>query len=144
MISLSVPLKPSTTLTVTLCVAHLATIGLWWQLSISADFKLIGTLLFLVSMALYCRHHALLAAPNSIVTFELSDTMECKFETKNSKHITCEILGSTFVAPYLVVLNLKPLNNCSSRSIIILADAIDTERFRQLRILLRWKWKAAN
>ncbi len=144
MISLTVPLKPSITLTVILCIAHLATIGLWWQLSIPADFKLIGTLLFLVSLVLYCRHHALLASPKSIVTFELNDAMECTLEAKNGERITCEILGSTFVSPYLVVLNLKPLNNCSSRSIIILADTIDMNVFRQLRILLRWKWKAAN
>ncbi len=144
MISLSVPLKPSTTLTVILCVAHFATIGLWWQLSIPADFKLIGTLLFLVSLVLYCRHHALLASPKSIVAFKLNDAMECTLETKNGKRITCEILGSTFVAPYLVVLNLKPLNGRSSRSVTILADTIDAGLFRQLRILLRWKWKAAN
>ena len=144
MISLSVPLRPSTLLTIILCVAHFATIALWWQLSIPADFKLIGTLLFIVSLVLHCRHHALLAAPKSIVAFELNDAMECTLETKNGKHITCEILGSTFVAPYLVVLNLKPLNSCSARSIVILADTIDVELFRQLRILLRWKWQTTK
>ena len=144
MIALSIKLKPSIYLTAILTVAHFGTIGLWWQLSISTDFKLIGTLLLLISLILYCRHHALLVSPKSIVALELNDTMECTLETKTGKHVTCEILGNTFVAPYLVVLNLKPLNGSSARSVIILADAIDVELFRQLRVVLRWKWKAAK
>ena len=144
MIALSTRLKPSIYLAIILSVAHLGTIILWWQISISTDFKLIGTLLLLISLILYCRHHALLISSKSIVALELNDAMECTLETKKGEHVTCEILGNTFVAPYLVVLNLKPLNGCSARSVIILGDAIDVELFRQLRVLLRWKWKAAK
>lgn len=144
MIALSIKLKPSIYLTAILTVAHLGAIGFWWQLTFPTAFKLIGTLFLLISWMLYCRHHALLTAPKSVVVFEINDTMECTLETKMGKHVTCEILGNTFVAPYLVVLNLKPLNGCSACSVIILADAIDVELFRQLRVLLRWKWKAAK
>ncbi len=143
MIALSVPLKPSKTLTIILCAAHFGTIILWWQLSISVDFKLLGTAIFLISWILYVRHHALLISPKSIIAFELNNAMECTLKTRQGKHITCAILGSTFVSPYLVVLNLKPLKG-SVQSVTILADAIDAELFRQLRVLLRWKWKAAN
>ena len=61
--------------------------------------------------------------------------------------ITCTLLGSSFVEPYLTVLELKPLEplkswrRFSSRSVVILPDGIDAEGFRQLRVLLRWKWK---
>ena len=144
MIALSVKLKPSIHLTVILCIAHFMTISVWWQLTLPTDFKLIGSVILLVSLILYCRHHALLTSAKSIVALELNDAMECTLETRQGKHITCEILGSTFVAPYLVVLNLKSPNDASTRSVIILADAIDAELFRQLRVLLRWKWKAAN
>jgi toxin CptA len=69
------------------------------------------------------------------------------------------ILGSSFVAPYLTVLELRPLEPSAGssgtgirewwrkrwkhrpRSVVILPDAIDAEAFRQLRVLLRWKWK---
>lgn len=144
MIFLSVKLKPSPFLTTLLCAAHLATIAIWWQLTLAMDFKLIGTVIFLISLMLYCRHYALLTSPRSIVAFELNDAMECTIETRLGKRITCAILGSTFVSPYLVVLNLKPLNGTSARSVTILADAIDAEVFRQLRILLRWKWQAES
>jgi toxin CptA len=56
-------------------------------------------------------------------------------------------LGSSFVAPYLTVLELKPLGagglwqRFRTRSVVILPDGIDAEEFRQLRVLLRWKWK---
>ena len=144
MIALTVKLKPSTYLTTLLCIAHFVTIAVWWQLALPTDFKLIGSAILLISLLLYCRHHALLASAKSIVALELNDAMECIIETRQGKHITCKILGNTFVAPYLVVLNLKPLNNRSVRSVIILADAIDAGIFRQLRILLRWKWQAES
>lgn len=144
MIALSVKLKPSTDLTTILCIAHFVTIAVWWQLTLPTDFKLIGSAILLASLMLYCRHHALLASAKSIVALELNDAMECTLETRDGRHITCKILGSTFVAPYLVVLNLKPLNDASARSVIILADAIDAGVFRQLRILLRWKWQAES
>lgn len=64
--------------------------------------------------------------------------------------MACALLGSSFVAPYLTVLELKPLGfqklwqRFSPRSVVILPDGIDKEEFRQLRVLLRWKWKDAR
>lgn len=144
MISLSVQLKPSKYLATILSIAHLATIGVWWQLTIPTEFKLIGSFVLLFSLTLYCRHHAFLTSAKSFVAFELNETMECSLKTRSGQLIKCALLGSSFVAPYLVVLNLKSQHGASIHSIIILADAIDAEEFRQLRVLLRWKWKAAN
>jgi toxin CptA len=162
-----VRLKPSNRLAIILGVAHFAAIGLLWPLSLPIAAKLAGSVVMLTSLILYLRHHVMRRSPQSVLGFELSHDMTCLLETKEGS-IACTILGSTFVAPYLAVLELKPVESQKEstgssgggqkgprewsgwwrnrwkhapRSLAILPDAIDTETFRQLRVLLRWKWK---
>jgi toxin CptA len=161
---LTVRLKPSVRLAIILCVAHFAAIGLMWPLSMPIAAKLAGSALLASSLILYLRHHVAKRSPRSVLGFELTDDMTCILETKEGS-IACAILGSTFVAPYLTVLELKPMESQEEStgssvtkltgwrgwrryrrkhaplSLVILPDAIDTETFRQLRVLLRWKWK---
>lgn len=163
---LAVRLKPSVLLAIILGVAHFAAIGLLWPLSLPVAGKLAGSAILVSSLILYLRHHVARRSPRSVLGFELTDDMTCILETKEG-NIACAILGSTFVAPYLTVLELKPPESqeCTGssgagqkgsrgwrgwwrnrwkhapRSLVILPDAIDAETFRQLRVLLRWKWK---
>jgi toxin CptA len=161
---LAVRLKPSIRLAIILGMAHFTVIGLLWPLTLPVSVRLAGSVILLASLILYLRHHVMLRSPRSVFGFELSDDMACTLETKEGK-IACTILGSTFVAPYLTVLELKPVElreermgssisgsrgwrdwwrnrkKHAPRSLVILPDAIDTEIFRQLRVLLRWKWK---
>ena len=145
-ISMAIPLltarlEPSVRLAVVLSFAHFAAIGMLWPLALPMAVKLMGTILFVVSLIFYLRSYALLRSPRSIVAFELSEEMACTLETQRGEHITCTLLGSSFVAPYLTVLNLKPSGGFFTRSVVILADGMDAEQFRQLRVLLRWKWR---
>ena len=140
-----------------LSFAHFAAIGLLWPLILPASAKLAGSAMLVVSLVFYLRRYALLRSPGSVMSIELSEEMICTLETRRGDRIVCTLLGSSFVAPYLTLLELKPLKHQESmklpshsgrprrwllaRSIVILPDAIDTEQFRQLRVLLRWKWK---
>lgn len=139
--SLVIRLKPSVRLAVILSFAHFAAIGMLWPLALPMAVKLIGTIIFAISLFYYLQYYALLRSPGSIVTFDLSEEMACTLETRRGDRIVCTLLGSSFVAPYLTVLNLKPSDRFFTRSVVILADGIDAEQFRQLRVLLRWKWK---
>lgn len=144
---LAIRLNGSVRLALMLGFAHLATVGLLWPLALPMEAKLAGTALLLVSAVIYLRHYALLTSPGSVTGFELSDKMTCTVETRRGERIACALLGSSFVAPYLTVLELKPLEPVKSRrrsfarSVVILPDGIDAETFRQLRVLLKWKWK---
>lgn len=106
--------------------------------------KLLGVVLLVASFIYYVRHYALLKSSGSVVALELSETMRCLLKTRNGQYIPCVILGSTFVAPYLTVLNLRPEKKFFDYSVVIFPDSIDGEKFRQLRVLLRWKWKSSN
>lgn len=147
---LIIRLKRSRRLTATLGLAHSSAIGLLWPLMLPVAVKLMGTIILTVSLVFYLRHYALLRSPGSVVSLELSEEMAGTLETRGGERIRCTLLGSSFVAPYLTVLDWKPLEpqvslmpwrKLSARSVVILPDGIDAEEFRQLRVLLRWKWK---
>ncbi len=138
---LTVHLQPSKRLAAILGVAHLLVMGLLWPIALPILIKFVIFILLVISLLFTVRQYALLNTRRAIVAFELSNKMFCKFETRHGQSIICHILGSTFVSPYLVVLNLKPPDHFLTRSVVILQDSIDTELFRQLRVLLRWKWK---
>ncbi|MBL0010540.1 MAG: hypothetical protein IPP22_05050 [Nitrosomonas sp.] len=139
---LSIHRKPSYLLATILTLAHLVTAGLLWFLEITLGIKTVVAFALAFSLIYYLRKDALLAADNAVKFFELSDDMQCRLTTCAGESMTCSILGSsTFVAPYLTVLNIKPMGKFFTRSIVILPDGIDAEEFRQLRVWLRWKWK---
>lgn len=158
---LIVRLKPSMRLAMTLSLAHFSAIGLLWPLTLPAIAQLAGSAILALSLVFHLRRYALLSSPASVRGLELSDEMICTLELGRGERITCTLLGSSFVAPYLTVLELKPLRILESgksmqsltpvsrsplrifsgRSVTILPDGIDAEEFRQLRVLLRWKWK---
>ena len=149
---LVVHLKPSRTLGVVIGFAHFMAIVLLWPLMMPPSVKLTGSALLVISLVFYLRRYALLRSPDSVSSLEVTDEMVCTLNTRKGGQIACALLGSSFVAPYLTVLDLNPLKidktdasprqlSRYSRSIVILPDGINPEEFRQLRVLLRWKWR---
>jgi toxin CptA len=153
---LVVRFRPSIRLAAMLSFAHASATGLLWPLILPAAAKLAGSAILAASLVFYLKRNALLRSPDSVIGLELSHKMACTLETQNGERIMCAVLGSSFVAPYLTVLELQPLKldayagspanqkpwrKCFSRSVVILPDGVDPEEFRQLRVLLRWKWK---
>ncbi|WP_292993352.1 protein YgfX [Nitrosomonas sp.] len=133
--------KHSYQLAIILSLAHLATAGLLWLLELPLGIKAIAAVALVFSLIYYLRQDALLTASDAVVVLVLSDEMQCILTTRSDELIVCSILGSTFVAPYLTVLNLQPVGKFFTCSVVILPDGIDAEEFRQLRVWLRWKWK---
>lgn len=141
MFPLNVHLKPSRQLTILLIVAHCAAALLVWPLSAPASIKGVILLLLVVSVFFYVRQDGLLNLAYSIVRLEISENMCCIFQTVDGRRVDCTILGTTFVSPYLTVILLQPEKGNFKRCMVIFPDAIDVETFRQLRVVLRWKWK---
>ncbi len=133
--------QPSHLLAILLILTHFAAAGLLWPLTLSLGIKVAIVAILMMSLIYYLRQDALLTANTAVLAFVLSDEMQCTLTTRAGKRIACDILSSTFVAPYLTVLNLKPVGKLLMRSVVILPDSIDAEEFRQLRVWLRWKWK---
>ena len=141
---LSIHRKPSYRLATILSLAHLIAASLLWPLVLPLGIRAIVVVALVISLIYYLRQDVLLTANNAVVAFELSDEMQCMLTTRSGKSMACSILSSTFVAPYLMVLDLKPAGKFFTRSVVILPDGIDAEEFRQLRVWLRWKWRNGN
>lgn len=138
---LSIQRTPSLRLAALLSLAHSTVAGLLWPLALPWGIKAMIMVALAISLVHYLRQDALLSADNAVIAFVLSDEMHCTVTIRSGESMTCNILGNTFVAPYLTVLSLKPAGEFFMRSVVILPDGIDAEAFRQLRVWLRWKWK---
>lgn len=54
------------------------------------------------------------------------------------------VLGSSMVTPFLCVINILPTGQRVARSVIVLADAMDAETYRRLRVQLRWEGQSGS
>ncbi len=131
-----ISLKPSISLAAILATAHLGAIFLVFVLPISVRLPLVMLLAF--SMAYSILRYALIKLPESIVSLKLEEK-SCTYSMRGGSEKNCAFHGSTYVSPYLTVLNLKEEGRRLMKSVVILPDAIDREEFRQLRVWLRWK-----
>jgi len=137
---LFIHLQPSYRLVTILSLAHLITAGFLWPLALPLEVKVIIVVLLIISLLYYLRKDALLSANDAVIALQLKEDMCCIVTTRSGQSITCSILGSTFVAPYLTVMNLQPAGKFFMRSVVILPDSIKVHEFRRLRVWLRWKW----
>ncbi|MBA2352152.1 MAG: hypothetical protein M3R15_16195 [Acidobacteriota bacterium] len=137
------PFKPSRKLACLLIAAHLAALVLLW-LAAPGVIAAPITPVIIASAFVTVRQSALHAASRAIVALELDDDCLCAVQFKNGEWREALVLGTSFVAPYLTIVNLKIEGNRFAKHVVILPDAVDAELFRQLRVLLRWKWRDAR
>jgi toxin CptA len=109
----------------------LVSLPLW--LKAAAIAALVASLVFSV------RQTALLRSSDAVVVIEIASDDTVSVQTRGGLWLGCEVLGSTYVASFLTVLNLRELENNVVRHVIILPDSVDAEDFRRLRVWLRWK-----
>lgn len=80
---------------------------------------------------------------HSLIALRLDADGGCKFQTRTGTWHEAALLGSSFVAPHLTVLNLKPAGGRLVKHLVILPDAVDAEEFRRLRVWLEWRCSSA-
>jgi toxin CptA len=136
---LSLSLRPSYYLATAFVLAHVlagaaiagigppfpVTIGSWFAIAANCGF------------AVY--RFALLRSARSIVGFELREKGEATFVERGGRAHEGHVSGSSFVAPYLTVLNFRANEGRAVRHALILPDSLDPDEFRRLRVRLRWE-----
>jgi toxin CptA len=138
-----ISLSPSRRLALLLCLAHGGAAGAALAAVALPLWLRVLLLLFIggsCGMALY--GPALMRGKSSIVALELGDDARVAFQTRNGDWREGRVLGSSFVAPYLTVLNIRTEESPFARHVVILKDSIDAEAFRELRVRLRWQGRA--
>ena len=133
-------LRPSRYLTAILIVAHGAALAALLPLALPAWSKAALAFLVLFSLVYHLRRDAWLSAPSSGTTLVLQND-RVVLGTRGCEQITGQVLCDSLVTPFITVLNILPQGARLARSVVILADSLDAESFRQLRVWLRWGGK---
>lgn len=136
--TLHLTLGPSQRLTVLLALAHGCAAVALWLVALPLAVTLPATLALAGNLAWTLRRDALRHSPNALVALTLYPDCRCQFTTRAGVTQEATLLGSSFVAPYLTVLNLHPEGRRLARHAVILGDAVDAEAFRKLRVKLKW------
>lgn len=139
-----ISLGTSRVLTLTLIFAHLSALVLLWLTDIPWWLKGAVVPLFLGSLVLSLRGHAWRANHYAVIALELDDDCHGVFLLRSGQEVEGRLLESSFVAPWLTVINLRPEESWRVRHAVILPDAIEKEAFRRLRVQLRWKCAQAK
>jgi len=108
-----------------------------FTLPIVAFAKIALAVLLVFSLAYYLRRDALLSLPSSHVAIRL-DGDHVVLTSLSGSQLSGQILRDSVVTPVLTILNILPQGKHRMRSVVIFPDSMDKERFRELRVLLKW------
>jgi toxin CptA len=90
------------------------------------------------------RRHALLLGSDAVIAIDTGSGNVLSAETRSGEWREYEILGGTYVMPFLTILQLRHTESGAVRRIVLLPDSLPTEDFRRLRVRLRWQEHARN
>ena len=137
--ALQIKLRASWILASTLLVAHGTAMAIIGLVGMPVWLVLIVLAALILSCLLTVRQAALLLMPVSVVAIEITPDNLLSVQTRHGDWIECEVLGSSYVAWFLTVLNLREVEKGTVRHIVIMPDGIEAEDFRAFRVWLRWQ-----
>lgn len=137
-------LKPSCLLAAALLLVHAGAGATILPLDIPFEAKLALLSLVAFSLVRLVRHHALLRTPTAIVEIEVHDQARAAVRAGAGRWLDATILGTTCVTPMLTAINLKIEGKRLPVHTLLVADNVDAEAFRAIRVKLRWARPAAE
>jgi toxin CptA len=123
---------------------HAFAVALFWLAPLPQWLIALLAPVFLGSAWHTLRRDCFRSLPYSLIALRLDADCRCEFQTRAGAWHEAALLGSSFVAPYLTVLNLKPAESRMVKHLVILPDAVHAEDFRRLRVWLKWRCKKAD
>ena len=136
---LRLALKPSRQLSAWLLFGHIAAAVCVFIVAMPLWLQALLATALLLNLIYTLTYQAWRRWPSSIVglQFERDDGVAL-VEYRNGAVRAARVLGSSFVAPYLTIILLKPDQRWLTSAVVILPDAVEPELFRQLRVWLKW------
>lgn len=135
---LRIQVGKSVMLATALALGHALAVGCL-LVSLPPAAALPGAAILAASTLHHLRLDALQASAGSIVELLLREGGGCELLTRGGRALSGLVLGSTFVSPWLIVINirLEPGRRC--RSLVLAGDSATAESRRQLRVWLRYR-----
>jgi hypothetical protein len=114
-------------------IAHLGALAVVLPLNLSWVIKI--SLLSLVAVSMFVVLRGKGFSNVNILTWK--EGGEWVLELSDGTQYETYLLPSSYVSPWLVVLNFSKAENQRGRSVTLFRDALDEESFRRLRVRLR-------
>lgn len=134
--------KPSHILIALLTMGHLGAIALLIPLDFSIIIKLGIAAMLLVSLIVALRKQPGSVGEGGVQTLVWKADGEWLLETVDGESLPATLHESTYVHPWLVVLNFRQANKRGLLSFALAPDALDGETFRELRVRLKVEGKS--
>ena len=141
---LRIRLTPSRLLAAVLTLAHAAAITVVLVVELPQWLKVVAIVLLIAQCALIVRRQAFLSGADAATGIEITSDHRINVETRSAGWCEYDVLGSTYVTPYLTVLNLRQAGARAAMHVLLLPDSLNADDFRKLRVWLRWKDDNAN
>ena len=128
---------PSRYLILMIVMAHAVAAGAFLFVPISKIALFLLLIVLAVSMVYYVLRDAGLILGGAWIALGLEDD-RVVLHNRKGEEVVGALLRSSVVTPYLVVLNIALPGQRSRRNVVLMADSMDAESFRQLRVALKW------
>jgi toxin CptA len=134
---LSVSIKASPLLATALLLAHGGAIACaviflrgWWMPGVAAAG-------IAASLAFHLGRDALQLSGKAVTGLTLKEGARCELTLRDGETLTGTIDPSTFVAPLLIVINVRPDGRGRRRAAILMPDSAPAQELRRVRVWLR-------
>jgi toxin CptA len=143
-VKLRITIGPSRILATVLAVAHSAALAVMLIVTLPAWARLLMAAAIIASGAWSILRAALQRSRSAIVELEAGEGGRISCRTRDGRWREGQVLASSFVSPWLTVLNLRVAGAARATHLLILPDNLEKEAFRRLRVLLRWSRPAPD
>ncbi len=125
-----------------LIAGHLGAIAVLFPLDLSLPIKITIAVVLLVSLVIALRKQPGRMGEGGVQTLIWQTDGEWLLETAGGEKMEASLHESTYVHPWLVVLNFRQENKPGMLTFTLAPDALDRETFRELRVRLKMAGKA--
>jgi len=122
-----------------LLLAHGMAAGCVFSVALPLWLRSILLLLLLLNLTYTLADQTWHALPFSVVALEFRREGGALMHLRNGKLLEAQVLGNSFVSPYLTIVRLKPKRAWFVRSVLVLPDMLVPALFRTLRVWLKWR-----
>jgi toxin CptA len=143
-VKLRIAIGPSPILAAVLAVAHFAALAVTLIVTLPVWARLLISTMIIASGAWSILSAALQRSRSAIVELEAGEGGRISCRTRDGPWREGQVLASSFISPWLTVLNLRISGAGWARHLVILTDNVEKEAFRRLRVLLRWSRQAPD
>lgn len=131
-------MQPSRIFLALMCGVYALALLMVFLLPLAAWASYSLAILLCVSGIYYLRRDVMLTLPASCIALRLLEDKIILY-LRDGNEVSGQVLAGSVVTPLLSVLNVRSPGESRSRSVLIFADSLARERFRELRVYLKWR-----